>query len=286
VNWLDKVSPGTATGVSFGVPWPKGAVKRGQAVELKTADGKTLPVQTWPLAYWPDGSLKWSGIATVAGADGEGALKVTTSEAAAGAAEGAATGDGRAGGPGAGSGEDRRPAPGGRRLARLAAVRRCGSISTRGRRACGWCTRSSTTAMSSRSSSAAWASNSACRCARKCKTGTCVSPARRRPLGGADPADGRPRRPGRVASGWQRQRVPRDQLAGQTGAESRGVTASRTAAAGGLGGVGFVQARRRPTPTASRSSSAPTRRARGFRRGRGGGRRGWCSSATPAAGSG
>jgi hypothetical protein len=68
VNWLDKAAPGGPTGVSFGVPWPRGAVKKDQAFSLMTAGGKALPVQTWPLAYWPDGSLKWSGLATVVGA--------------------------------------------------------------------------------------------------------------------------------------------------------------------------------------------------------------------------
>ncbi len=52
------------SGVSFGVPWPKGSVKRDATFNLST-DGKQLPLQSWPLAYWPDGSLKWSGFATV-----------------------------------------------------------------------------------------------------------------------------------------------------------------------------------------------------------------------------
>ncbi len=92
VNWLDQTAPGGPTGVSFGVPWPRGAVQKGQALAVTTAAGKTLPVQTWPLAYWPDGSLKWSGVATVAGAeaDGAGAYKIATVERA-GAGEGAAT---------------------------------------------------------------------------------------------------------------------------------------------------------------------------------------------------
>ncbi|MCX6955971.1 MAG: hypothetical protein NTV51_27850, partial [Verrucomicrobia bacterium] len=89
VNWLDQTAPGLATGVSFGVPWPKGAVKKGDALSLKAADGKALPVQTWPLAYWPDGSVKWSGIATVAGADQAGPFKITSGESAA--TEGAGT---------------------------------------------------------------------------------------------------------------------------------------------------------------------------------------------------
>jgi len=36
-------------------------VPKDQAFALATADGKALPLQTWSLAYWPDGSLKWSG---------------------------------------------------------------------------------------------------------------------------------------------------------------------------------------------------------------------------------
>src|SRR5262249_33477167 len=37
-----------------------------QAFVLTGPDGKPLPLQSWPLAYWPDGSLKWSAFATVA----------------------------------------------------------------------------------------------------------------------------------------------------------------------------------------------------------------------------
>jgi hypothetical protein len=80
VNWLDHSPPALATGVSFGVPWPKGAVKAGQKFSLTAADGTVLPVQTWPLAYWPDGSLKWSGLATVAGPATAGPFKLATAE--------------------------------------------------------------------------------------------------------------------------------------------------------------------------------------------------------------
>ena len=31
LNWLEKAAPASATGVSFGVPWPRGAVQKGQA---------------------------------------------------------------------------------------------------------------------------------------------------------------------------------------------------------------------------------------------------------------
>jgi hypothetical protein len=67
VGWLDGAPPASDAGVSFGVPWPRGSVSKGQAFALSTAEGKSLPVQTWPLAYWPDGSIKWIGVATVAG---------------------------------------------------------------------------------------------------------------------------------------------------------------------------------------------------------------------------
>ncbi|MEO5959135.1 MAG: hypothetical protein ABIR80_08455, partial [Opitutaceae bacterium] len=76
INWLGGQAPGAATGVSWGVPWPKGAVPKGQKFSLATASGKALPLQTWPLAYWPDGSLKWSGFATVAGSE-KGALNLS-----------------------------------------------------------------------------------------------------------------------------------------------------------------------------------------------------------------
>ena len=83
VGWLGGTASPVSTGVSFGVPWPRGTVQKTQAFTLTTADGKTLPVQTWPLAYWPDGSLKWSGVATVAGPETTGELKLAGTTAAA-----------------------------------------------------------------------------------------------------------------------------------------------------------------------------------------------------------
>src|SRR5438128_1095618 len=55
INWLGGTPAPAATGVSWGVPWSKGAVQKAQAFTLTGADGKALPLQTWPLAYWPDG---------------------------------------------------------------------------------------------------------------------------------------------------------------------------------------------------------------------------------------
>jgi hypothetical protein len=69
-------------GVSWGVPWPQGVVRRGSAFSL-SAQGTELPVQTWPLAYWPDGSLKWSGFATVVPADLPGPVTLSPGSSAA-----------------------------------------------------------------------------------------------------------------------------------------------------------------------------------------------------------
>src|SRR5215204_5986609 len=65
------------SGVSFGVPWPQGSMKRNATFNL-TAEGKHLPIQTWPMAYWPDGSLKWSGFATVVPAGLASPIKLAT----------------------------------------------------------------------------------------------------------------------------------------------------------------------------------------------------------------
>ncbi|MCM3873720.1 MAG: hypothetical protein ND895_23785 [Pyrinomonadaceae bacterium] len=80
LNWLDGKAPAVNSGVSFGVPWPRGVVRKEQTFTLATGDGQALPLQTWPLAYWPDGSMKWIGFATVAGpqsASGTGGLKLS-----------------------------------------------------------------------------------------------------------------------------------------------------------------------------------------------------------------
>ena len=76
LRWLDDDVPQITSGVSWGVPWPKGAISKDQSFMLTCNDGKTLPLQIWPLAYWPDGSLKWSGFATIADSNTAGSLKL------------------------------------------------------------------------------------------------------------------------------------------------------------------------------------------------------------------
>jgi hypothetical protein len=69
LDWLDKAPPPQPLGITWGVPWARGTVRRDQTFAL-TANGQALPLQTWPLAYWPDGTLKFSAFATVADAPG------------------------------------------------------------------------------------------------------------------------------------------------------------------------------------------------------------------------
>ncbi len=77
VRWLDGAPAPVPVGVSWGVPWPRGQVPKTQAFTLTNANGTAMPLQTWPLAYWPDGSLKWTGFATVASAADTGNFTLT-----------------------------------------------------------------------------------------------------------------------------------------------------------------------------------------------------------------
>src|SRR5262245_52841144 len=83
LKWLGDTPPATPMGVSWGVPWPQGKVRKDQAFTLTTADGKSLPLQSWPLAWWPDGSIKWCGFATVAGPETTTSLRLSLSNTAA-----------------------------------------------------------------------------------------------------------------------------------------------------------------------------------------------------------
>ncbi len=83
LKWLGDKPPATPLGVSWGVPWPQGEVRKDQSFTLTTAVGKSLPLQSWPLAWWPDGSIKWSGFATVAGPETTGSLRLSLSNTAA-----------------------------------------------------------------------------------------------------------------------------------------------------------------------------------------------------------
>jgi hypothetical protein len=61
LTWLEGGAPKElAAGATWGVPWPQGAYRSGQAFTMTTEAGTTVPVQSWATGYWPDGSLKWT----------------------------------------------------------------------------------------------------------------------------------------------------------------------------------------------------------------------------------
>lgn len=68
LRWLEGGAPALSTGATLGVPWPRGRYPSTQGFALATADGKPVAMQSWPLAWWPDGSLKWTAHALPANA--------------------------------------------------------------------------------------------------------------------------------------------------------------------------------------------------------------------------
>jgi hypothetical protein len=82
LQWLEDASGHEEVGVTWGTPWPRGRVQAGSEFSLESESGQLLPVQTWPLAYWPDGSLKWTGHAIAPLAGDAGALTLRPGTAA------------------------------------------------------------------------------------------------------------------------------------------------------------------------------------------------------------
>ena len=66
VRWLEGKAPELSPGATWGMPWPQGQHAAGTAFALRSAAGADIPVQSWPLATWPDGSLKWTAHAVPA----------------------------------------------------------------------------------------------------------------------------------------------------------------------------------------------------------------------------
>jgi len=57
--WLEQ-PPSVPAGVTWGIPWPEGALLRDEPLTLLGPSGERLPVQSWATAFWPDGSVKWT----------------------------------------------------------------------------------------------------------------------------------------------------------------------------------------------------------------------------------
>jgi hypothetical protein len=66
-HWLDDHGPEVPTGVTWGMPWPRSKHSARTQFSLRDREGNRVPLQSWPLAYWPDGSLKWTAHAVAPG---------------------------------------------------------------------------------------------------------------------------------------------------------------------------------------------------------------------------
>src|SRR5688572_19794501 len=51
LRWLGDAAPAAPNGVTWGVPWPKGAVAPNTRMTLTNERGNRIPVQTWPTAF-------------------------------------------------------------------------------------------------------------------------------------------------------------------------------------------------------------------------------------------
>jgi hypothetical protein len=64
LRWIGS-TPASNRPAAFGIPFREGEVKADDRLQLTTAAGERVAVDTWPLAYWPDGSVKWGAVAGV-----------------------------------------------------------------------------------------------------------------------------------------------------------------------------------------------------------------------------
>jgi hypothetical protein len=83
LRWLDGAAPAALPGATWGVAWPRGRHAKETTFALSTAAGAAVPVQSWPLATWPDGSLKWTAHALPADAPTSESFELTAGSPAA-----------------------------------------------------------------------------------------------------------------------------------------------------------------------------------------------------------
>ena len=63
LHFLGQQSSGRSLGTTFGVPWGLGETTKEDKFVIRTTDGQhRVKTSARPLAYWPDGSIKWSAI--------------------------------------------------------------------------------------------------------------------------------------------------------------------------------------------------------------------------------
>ncbi|WP_110588637.1 Tat pathway signal sequence domain protein [Microbacterium suaedae] len=78
LRWLHDDPPRAPfEGCTWGVPLPRGSAHAVDELSVVDAAGAPIAAQFWPLATWPDGSLKWVGSAIGAGSPPESARLIT-----------------------------------------------------------------------------------------------------------------------------------------------------------------------------------------------------------------
>ena len=83
LRWLEDGVPPVLPGASWGRPWPRGRHGRESTFALQSNSGAAVPLQSWPLAFWPDGSLKWTAHAIPADATVSGEYRIASGAPAA-----------------------------------------------------------------------------------------------------------------------------------------------------------------------------------------------------------
>ncbi|WP_205864650.1 Tat pathway signal sequence domain protein [Planctomonas sp. JC2975] len=92
VHWLGDRPPGELeAAVTFGVPLPRETVASVDGLEVVDEAGAPVAAQLWPLATWPDGSLKWAGVATADARDGYRVVQASGAGSVDGSAFGSVT---------------------------------------------------------------------------------------------------------------------------------------------------------------------------------------------------
>jgi len=71
LSWLNQ-APAEKTGITWGVPWSKGTLARTESLKLEETR-----LQSWPMAFWPDGSVKWTGHAALLNSEMETNLVIS-----------------------------------------------------------------------------------------------------------------------------------------------------------------------------------------------------------------
>lgn len=64
LQWIG-TTPAKDKPVSWGIPFGEGVLKADALLKLTTDKGQEVTIDSWPLAYWPDGSVKWCAVSGI-----------------------------------------------------------------------------------------------------------------------------------------------------------------------------------------------------------------------------